>query len=219
MLDGVEAVLGLVRVRARVRVRVRARVRVGVRVRVRSRGRIGLGLGPGLEAGLGLLCRERLVALRSLLLRLLALGALCVALLGAPVVGDLDVVVIVLVVDVHPLKLGLREMVRMVRRCGHSTCTAQAQQMHGTCTASPQLVHSTCTTGARHLARDMVGNVAVLIGHARPVTRAALALRSDLLRVTVRLRARAGARVKVRVRDGVRLRLRLRVSSLQRPCP
>ena len=101
----------------------------------------------------------------------------------------------------------------------HSKCTAQAQQVHGTGTASAQLVHGTCTAGARHLARDVVGDVAVLIGHAGPVARAALALRSDLVRVTVRVRARAGARVTVRVRDGARLRLRRRVSSLQRPCP
>ena len=101
----------------------------------------------------------------------------------------------------------------------HSTGTANARHMHSKSTARAQHVHGRCTTAARHLARDMVSDVAVLIGHARPVTRAALALRSDLLRVTVRVRARAGARVKVRVRDGVRLRLRLRVSSLQRPCP
>ena len=54
------------------------------------------------------------VALRALLLRELALGELGVALPRAPVVGDLDVVVVVLVVDAHPtlipLNLALRKM-------------------------------------------------------------------------------------------------------------
>ena len=38
----------------------------------------------GVETVLGLLCRERLVALRPLLIRMLPLGALGVGLLGAP---------------------------------------------------------------------------------------------------------------------------------------
>ena len=105
----------------------------------------------------------------------------------------------------------------------HSTGTASAQHRHSKCTAQAQQVHSSCMARARqvarHLARDVVGDVAVLIGHAGPIARAALALRSDLARVTVRVRVRAGARVTVRVRDGARLRLRRRVSSLQRPCP
>ena len=74
-------------------------------------------------------------------------------------------------------------------------------------------------SSARHLARDVVSNVAVLVGHPRPVTRAALALRSDLLRVTVTVRARARARARVTVRVRGRGRGRGRGSSLQRPCP
>jgi hypothetical protein len=74
-------------------------------------------------------------------------------------------------------------------------------------------------SSARHLARDVVSNVTVLVGHPRPVTRAALALRSDLLRVTVTVRARARARARVTVRVRGRGRGRGRGSSLQRPCP
>ena len=85
-------------------------------------------------------------------------------------------------------------------------------------------MHSTCTA---HLARDVVGDVTVLLGHARPVARAALALRCDLVRARVRVRVRARARARVRVRARARatvrvrarVRVRVRVGSLRRPSP